>query len=191
MAIPHDPLHQGGGTGTPAAAPGRDDVPVQGRDQPGALRQPCRLGFPEPRGRLQGRSPDQRRSQGRAQRHGSSLGHRRQRCLGLEELPAGAQPAVHGPVRRQGARQAVRPEVRAHPSQPGSDASLRRASRPGGDGAEHGSGEQRLLPRSHGACLPGLSARGRQGERRSVPGERQALRRVVSPRKWSEEAANR
>ena len=50
MAVPHDPLHQGGRTGKHTAASGGDDLPVQGRQQPDALRQPADWISPNPEG---------------------------------------------------------------------------------------------------------------------------------------------
>ena len=57
----------------------------------------------------------------------------------------------------------------------GADPSLRRAAEPGGDVTDQGAGKQRLLHVSPGACLPDLPAQGRQGLRRSGPGERTVL----------------
>ncbi len=70
-------------------------------------------------GRLRRRSAGLGWQEGQPVGHGSHLGRGRQRRVGLEEPDARPQPAVHGPLRRIGARQPVRSAVGADPPQPG------------------------------------------------------------------------
>ena len=128
------------------AASGGDDVPVQGREQQDALRQSGRLDLAQSRGRLPRRPAGRRRAEGDPQRHRPSLGPRRQRALGVEELPAGHEPALHGPLRRRRARREVRPEVRAGPQGDGRDAPRGPPVEPGRDDAPQRTGLQPLLP---------------------------------------------
>ena len=102
----------------PQAAPDRHHGPRRGAAGEHA-GQPGRLDLARFPGRIQRRSAGLGWQEGQPVGYGSRLGRRRQRRVGLEEPDARPQPAVHGPLRRSGARQPVRSAVGADPPQSG------------------------------------------------------------------------
>ena len=96
--------------------------------------------------------------------HGSRLGHRRQRAVGLEEFHARPQPAVHGPLRRIGVGGPLRSAMGTGSPQPGPRAATGQPFGLGRHVPAGRSGIHEVLSGRPGQRLRGLHSQRRESE---------------------------